>query len=273
MATSQTIVSNWPSNELFRGREGKNNERIMGLLSRRAMNQYQIAKELGKKYTTIFDRLRDLERKNIIKVVGETEAKKSHNSIALYGLASLGVYAAIFQSRNKQLQRHGLTICSRMFVRLWEDFANLYKLDAKQSVIFKNWIGSDQGVVFMLRQFGHSFLDRDYHVLLVFRRMIDLSVFLMEWQFMSALILFTFPGQENTVVSRAEQPTRIKTAQEAMMVLGTIAYSHPKLRKLCDVMKESDAPLLKEIERIAKEERNTILNAEQTGREARRQIA
>jgi len=272
MATSQTIVPDW-SHELFRGREGKNNERIMELLSRRAMNQYQIAKELVKKYTTIFDRLRDLERKNIIKIVGETEAKKSHKPIALYGLASRGVYAAIFQSRNKRLQRHGLNICSRVFVRLWDDFLNLYKLDAKRSAILGRWIGSDQGVIFMLAQFGHSFLDRDYHILLVFRRMIDLSIFLREWQFMSALVMLTFPGQKDTVVGRAEEPTRIKTPQEAMMALGTIAFNHPELRKLYDAIKEADAPLLERIEHIMKEEQATPLDVEQTGSEAGRKMA
>jgi hypothetical protein len=65
----QSIVPAWSSDELFTGREGRNNERIMELLSHNFLNQYQIAKELDTKYSTIFDRLRDLERRNIIKEV------------------------------------------------------------------------------------------------------------------------------------------------------------------------------------------------------------
>jgi hypothetical protein len=249
-----------PGFSLFSGREGRNNERIMQLLSRDILNAYQIAKQLGKKYNTIFDRLKDLETKSVIKVVGKTEAKKSRNQVSLYGLASYGVYAAIFQTRNKRLQRHCLNICGRMFVRLWDDFSKLYELNPKRSGVLRKWIGSDEGVFFLLSQFGYSFLDRNYHILLVFRRMIDLSIFLSEWQFMSTLIVVTFPSEKDVIVERAEDISDIKTPQEALMALGTLAYNHPRLRRLYDAMKEADDPLLQEIQRIAKAEhaQNTV---------------
>ena len=237
----------------------------MELLSREQMNQYQIAKELDTKYSTIFDRLRDLEKRNVIQEVGKAEAKKSHKPIAMYGLASLGVYSAIFQSRNKRLQRHALNICSRMFTRLWGDFSKLYGLDSKRSAVLGKWIGSDDAVKFILYNFGHSFLDRDYHILLTFRRMMDWSIVLSEWQFMSTYILATFPGKRDLVVARAGTPAKIESVNEALIELSELSYNHPKLRKVCDAIKEADSPLFTAIQEIA----NTDLRNANVKRDAK----
>jgi hypothetical protein len=90
--------------------------------------------------------------------------------------------------------------------------------------------------------------------------MIDLSIFLSQWQFMSTLIIATFPGEKDLVVKSTEEPSKISTPEEALMALGSLAYDHPRLRRLYDAMKEADDPLFQEIQRIARTEhaQNTV---------------
>jgi hypothetical protein len=69
---------------------------------------------------------------------------------------------------------------------------------------------------------------------------------------MSVFILATFPGKEDLVVDRAKRPRKIETASEALIELSELSYNQPKLRRVCDAIKEADAPLFDRIREVAK---------------------
>jgi hypothetical protein len=226
---------------LFGGREGGNNDKIMELLSREMLTTYQIAHALGKGYSTIFDRLRDLEATGIIKKVGETEAAKTHNKIPLWGLTSGGVYAGVFYSANKVLKNHALNICRRFLLRGWDTFSELYQLP-KSSHHLRDWISSEQGIHNLLSFFGHSFLDTEAQIVLTYRRMIDLGISLYQSDIISAFIILAY--YPNVSVVRSKEETEVKNFADALRELGTIASKLPRFRKLHDAIEEANAPLL-----------------------------
>ncbi len=229
------------ASSLFGGREGGNNDKIMELLSREMLTTYQIAHALGKGYSTIFDRMRDLESTGVITKVGETEAAKTHNKIPQWGLASGGIYAAVFYSTNKVLRKHALNICRRFLLRGWDTFSKLYQLP-KSSHDLRDWISSEQGIYNLLSFFGHSFLNTEAQIVLTYRRMVDLGISLYQSDIISAFIMLAY--YPNVSIVRGEEQTEVKNFTDALRELGTIASKLPRFRKLHNAIEEANAPLL-----------------------------
>jgi len=221
----------------------------MKCLNRENLNAYQIAKALKKKYSTIFDRLGDLEAKGIVKRVATVTASKSHQKIPLYGLSDLGLCVAIFHSSNPQLKQSALNTFGERFSKAWQTFSDLYDFDPKQSVLLGQWIKSDEGIRAILQHFGdYGISDNETsysenQILLRFRRMIDHAIGL---ELSGVATTKSVPSVWGAVAISGPQP-QIRSFEDALINLANIAYHHPKLRKLYNAVKAADGPLLERI--------------------------
>jgi hypothetical protein len=232
--------------ELFGGREGGNNESILGLLIQNKLTAYQIAKRLGKAYSTIFDRLDDLEKRGIIEEKGKTDAAKTHSKIQLWGLSPYGLYVAALQCVNQEIRVFALNECQRTLLAAWGVFWKLYEFDLVTDRTFRhryirNWVASDEGIIEFLRTFGHTPLQGEAQALIAFRRMLDIGIILVESEGDFAL----------TKLGNSQQSTNFA---QTLTFLAGIANDHPKLRKLHEAMREVDGPLYSRIKSEAFEQ-------------------
>jgi len=233
---------------LFRGREGRNNIKIMKLLSRAPLNRHQIANELGKKYNTIFDRVDDLEKEGILKVMEFTTAKYSRRPI--YALDCRGLYIAALHSPDDELRRNALGKCGEMLRQAWRAFADIYEIDSDRSQRVGEWMSTDDGVRSILRHLRDpEKLVNETRMLIEYRRMIDLGIMLHRSAVAHVFSLNDLADMtEEDKTSLAWGLTQIDSLEKALSTLAEIAYHHPKLRKLYDAAKEADAPLIKRFE-------------------------
>lgn len=232
--------------DVFRGREGANNQKIMELLSKESLNAYEISSLLGKKYTTIFDRLADLRSRRIVKVVEERIAKKSKRRISFYGLESCGIYAAAFYSPSVTLKQNALSICRKSFSESWIVFSRLYNFDEKRSRIVGDWISSDDGIRSILSLNGDLPLTSRGRILLGFRDLLDFAMSRRTSEVLSNLDVAIWFSEKFGVLEKS------KRMYSALGTLAALAHDHSKLRKAYEALKDADAPLIAEVARTEK---------------------
>jgi len=225
--------------DLFTVRERTNNENILGLLIRENLTAYKISKLLEIDYTTIFDRLKDLKKQNIIEAKGRTRATKSGNEIILWGLTTRGLGFAATQEVNLNIRDFALAECQRKLSSYWNVFWKLYEFDlsthgSAMKRFVRRWMRSDEGIIETLRTFGPSMLEGESQALIAFRRMLDIGIILVQ-------------SEGDFVLNKLGiiQPSTNFTS--ALTYLARIALDHPKLRKLHDTIREIDGPLYSRI--------------------------
>jgi hypothetical protein len=219
--------------DFFRGREGRNNKRIVEILSPSSVrSRRQIRNGLDRVYSVVYDRLTDLEKRGIIEKKGEIEAKKTHMRIPLFGLTSYGLYVAAVHLSNSQARTSASEECRKKLMDHWKTFCKLYGLaevrtDEPLYDYVTAWLESDGGTSEMLETFGHQILTDEAQALIAFRRMIDMG------------LLLTEPGEEFEPMSLDEREWK----RWPYMMLARIAIKHPQLQKLHSTLREVDAPL------------------------------
>ncbi len=233
------ILSQQVEVELFSGREGKNNESILALLIQEKLTAYQLSKRLGIAYATIFGRLRDLKDRKILEEQGKVRAARSHADIPLWGLAAYGFYFTATQEINLDIRRWALTECQRRFSSYWDIFWKLYEFDLSRHKtltdrFLRHWIRSDEGIVEILRNFGSSPLEGESQALIVFRRMLDIGVILVQ-------------SEGDFVLNKLGTVLQSTNFTSALTYLGKLALNHPRLRTLHETVREIDGPLYSRI--------------------------
>jgi hypothetical protein len=264
--------SNKQQYELFRGKDGPNNRRIMVLLSQKHLTKYQINTELGheggKQYSTVFDRVKFLEAEGIIKKVGQTKATTSPKMLDLYGLDNRGLYVAIFYSNNKNLRANALHTCGERFSKAWELFARLYNFRSDgYAARAQELITSDAVLKATLRYFGYAILQSEEQLLLTFRRMIDLGIMMRQEILTSPkhfVLLFESMLEPAPDARRRVGWEADEDFGECLNRMAELAYHHPTLKKVCLAIEEADRPLIAEmcrrfiIEELEEEEATEI---------------
>jgi len=240
---------------LFSGKAARNNCKILRLLLKESPQTYfDIDKRLAhaesrdRRYSVAYGRVVALSDSGVLEKKGERCATKSKKSIPLWGLSSLGLWAAVY-APDQEIRALSLGQCKKGVMDGWKKFTEIYGLDKVERVypedlhtVFTDWLSSDDGLTDFLKEFGHYPLTGETAALVTFRRAIDLGL----------AELHGLPPRY--VESWDEYYQTASNARDPYLALANIATEHPKLAKLHTTLRQVDAPLYRYLNQVARDE-------------------
>jgi len=231
---------------LFRGKEGANNRRVLGLLLKQGpLTPWTIAKRLGKGYSTIHDRIKALSEDGLIEKKSERPAAKNKQPTFLWGLTAHGLWVLARTREPLAIEK-----CARTILDHWAKFTQIYKLDKVRPRLLygaiTEWLETDEGILQLLRIFGAWPLSGEGAALSTFRRMVDLALLYRRGEWLPIVQ----PVQEQP---SGGKPAQFKS-QFAYQVLGEIATRHREFAKLETVLEEVDGPFIEYLVECARKE-------------------
>jgi DNA-binding Lrp family transcriptional regulator len=250
----------------FSGKHASNNRGILKeLLLESPLNSHALSRRLGADYTTIHDRIKQLQNQGAVEKISERPGKKNAKQLTrLWGITPLGLWLAVHavpmisredskpsrerkERETRTIRTEALVECKGRISQYWKMFTEAYQLDSVETEgdayrEFTKWLESDKGTLEFLDTFGAWPLAGRAACLGTFRRMIDLSLAIRHGAWLQVLPASGAEDVYGEWLTDSESPYR---------ALAEIAVKHEKLHRLDAVLQETDAPLNAYLEKAA----------------------